>query len=240
MGLKAKVTEILRMGHVAEQAYLESFSKEEKALAGESGDWAPKDIVAHMTAWKDEVVSNYEAFRSGKTFPEPVHFEVRNEEFFEQNRDFSWEEVLEFHATTYQRMLEMLDGLSDAELASGGEMPYQGGAPFWRLIIGIAYSHPMSHLRDSFLARGEPAKALDLQEQAHKRLSELDDSEGWRGALQYNRACTYSLAGEHDKALGFLREALQIYPGLKDWSKKDPDLESLREHPDYDAIYATD
>ena len=35
-----------------------------------------------------------------------------------------------------------------------------------------------------------------------------------------------------------LKKGLRLNPSLTDWSKEDTDLDSLREEPDYQAIYA--
>jgi len=55
--------------------------------------------------------------------------------------------------------------------------------------------------------------------------------------VRYNLACCYALAGQAEKAMDALREALRLAPDLTEWSKQDPDLVSLRERPDYQSLY---
>lgn len=237
MGLKVKVEKLVRLGHDAEQAYIDALTAQEKAVVGKSDDWSPKDIVAHMTVWKEQVVLSYQASKRGETEPVQADYQALNAQFFEKYKDLSWEEVLEYREKTQQSLLTELETMKEADLKRTEGIPMQGGRPFWRMVVGISYTHPMGHLRDPILARGDFAQAVEMQEQICRLLSELADDESWMGAQQYNLACTYSLVGQKEKAIRILREALKMTPELTDWSREDPDFEPIREHPDYKAIY---
>lgn len=237
MGLKTKVEKLVHLGHEAIQAYIDALTDEEKSIVGKSDDWSPKDIVAHMTVWKEQIVLSYQASKRGETEPVQADYQAVNTEFFEKHRSLSWEEVLSYHEDTHRALLAELETMTEDDLKCTEGIPMQGGRPFWRMVVGIAYTHPMVHLRDPVLARGDFAQAVEMQEQICKLLSELDDDDSWMGAQQYNLACTYSLVGQKEKAIRILREALKMTPELVDWSKEDPDFEPIREHPDYKAIY---
>jgi hypothetical protein len=235
---KEKIQELVRLAHDAEQSYIETLSAEEKAAIGESDDWAPKDILAHMAAWKEQTVINYQAAKRGGEVPEQGDYQDLNAQFFEKHRNRSWEEILEYREQWQQSLLENLDAMSETDLNRTEGVPGQGERPFWRMIVGTAYVHPLIHLRDPILARGDFEQAVEMQEQVCSLLSELDDDEGWLGGQQYNLACIYSLVGQKNKAISILRKALKMSPSLKEWSKEDPDFELIREHPEYKAIYA--
>jgi tetratricopeptide (TPR) repeat protein len=236
--MKAKVDKLVRLGHQAIQEYIEALTDEEKAIVGKSDDWAPKDILAHMTAWKEQIVLNYQASKRGEIEPVQADYQAVNAEFFEKYGSLSWDEVLSYHEDTHQALLAELEIMTDDDLKCTEGIPMQGGRPFWRMVVGISYTHPMGHLRDPVLARGEFERAVEMQEEICQLLSELDDDQSWMGAQQYNLACTYSLVGQKEKAITILRKALKMTPELVDWSKEDPDFEPIREHPDYKAIYA--
>lgn len=55
------------------------------------------------------------------------------------------------------------------------------------------------------------------------------------GALNYQLACFCSLAGRHDEAMEHLRKAFTGDPRARDWAAKDPDLDPIRDRPDYPA-----
>ena len=54
----------------------------------------------------------------------------------------------------------------------------------------------------------------------------------------YNTACAYALKGERDKAVEFLKKAVE--EGFTDFSHiaRDPDLDSIRDHPGYKELMA--
>jgi serine/threonine protein kinase/Flp pilus assembly protein TadD len=54
--------------------------------------------------------------------------------------------------------------------------------------------------------------------------------------LLYNVACTYAVLGQPEKALSTLEHAIDKGYGHKDWLMHDPDFESIRETPRFQAI----
>ena len=52
----------------------------------------------------------------------------------------------------------------------------------------------------------------------------------------YNAACNLALLGESERALDGLERALEAGVAVGDWIKHDPDFESLRSHPRFQAI----
>ncbi len=52
----------------------------------------------------------------------------------------------------------------------------------------------------------------------------------------YNVACLYALEGQTEKALSCLEEAIGRGFGRKDWIEHDPDLDSLRGDPRFQAL----
>jgi adenylate cyclase len=55
-------------------------------------------------------------------------------------------------------------------------------------------------------------------------------------ATLYNVACFYSLAGEADRALDLLEQAVQLGGGYADWFAHDADLKAVRQHPRFQAL----
>jgi Flp pilus assembly protein TadD len=52
----------------------------------------------------------------------------------------------------------------------------------------------------------------------------------------YNLACSQSLSGQADAALGSLHRAAQWGYGDADWMREDPDLEEIRDHPGFQEL----
>jgi serine/threonine protein kinase/Flp pilus assembly protein TadD len=58
-----------------------------------------------------------------------------------------------------------------------------------------------------------------------------DDSQ-----MIYNTACFYAVQGMHDDALDCLEKAVSLGWGHREWMDNDPDFESLRGHPRFEAL----
>src|SRR5262245_24618208 len=59
--------------------------------------------------------------------------------------------------------------------------------------------------------------------------------------VYYNSACTMVRAGQQDRALELLREAVRRVPGyMRDWPRRDPDLAPLHRHPEFVAMFGVE
>jgi tetratricopeptide (TPR) repeat protein len=126
-----------------------------------------------------------------------------------------------------------LDDVHDAQ-----RFESQQGQPLWRGVAGNGCTHPIMHLAEAYVKRGQAAYAAAMMESLSVELVRLDDSPRWLGVVRYNLACYYALAGETARAIEALRDALRLHPGLLEWSKEDADLASLRDESDYMALYS--
>ena len=139
--------------------------------------------------------------------------------------------------TGIQRMREATALLSENDLQRNDFYPWEEGLPLWRSIVSDIYTHPVIHLADWHIKRGNPARAAEMYQEMTGRLTSLDDSPEWQGTIRYNNACSFSLLGDKETAINELREALKLNPGLTDWSQKDPDFEPIRSEAEYKALY---
>ncbi len=76
---------------------------------------------------------------------------------------------------------------------------------------------------------GEKEKGLEWANRA--RAIDPDD-----GGILYNVACLFALEGRKDDAIGCLTQAFKAGFGDVDWIAHDPDLESLRDDPRFQAL----
>lgn len=75
------------------------------------------------------------------------------------------------------------------------------------------------------------AQAIDALERA---LREHPDD----ALLHYNLACYWSLAGDADRSLGALRQALDRDPDLRALVEDEPDFDAVRESPGFAEVLA--
>jgi serine/threonine protein kinase/Tfp pilus assembly protein PilF len=81
----------------------------------------------------------------------------------------------------------------------------------------------------AWVYRGEPERALEW---ARRALTiDPDDS-----SVLYNVACTYATLGRHDDAIMGLEKAVKNGFGHREWIENDPDLQSLRGDPRFEAL----
>jgi TolB-like protein/Tfp pilus assembly protein PilF len=68
-----------------------------------------------------------------------------------------------------------------------------------------------------------------------ERALEIDPHDA---GVRYNVACLYSLEERPDQAIQCLEEAVKAGFGHRDWIEHDPDLDSLRDNPQFQALVA--
>jgi tetratricopeptide (TPR) repeat protein len=85
-------------------------------------------------------------------------------------------------------------------------------------------------------------RKLGRDEEAQQHLARArellsgDDHYNWACDDHYNWACIEAIAGNGNKALAHLEQALAQRPGLRAWARRDPDLEALHGHPRFEAL----
>ena len=92
----------------------------------------------------------------------------------------------------------------------------------------------------------DEARAYSLGASVLIRLGETERSKQWTQQamtlapndplILYNAACNLAMLGESDRALDGLERALEAGVSVGDWIQHDPDFESLRSHPRFQAI----
>lgn len=237
MEIKPKLIALIERGCEQEQALFASLSEDERAVKGKPDRWSPKDVIAHLAAWKTRMADNLAAAARGEAPVRYDDFEETNARDFEAYRDEPWPKILEKATTACRQLVEQVEQRSEAELRSAELLPSQEDRPLWRSIAGNSYMHPLMHLSQIYAERGGVEFATEMQKEAARLLAELDESQTWQGVVRYNLACHYALVGERQEAIAGLQEALELNPGLTEWSKEDPDFASIRREPGYAALY---
>jgi len=238
MDLKHKVLNLLDRAYEGEQTFVAKLSDEERVAVGALEQWSAKDLLAHIVAWKERLVREIAAAPSIEGPSAAIDIDQVNAEIFEEHRDRSWADILGWSEHVHESLVESTEAMDDDDLVDIQAAPRPDGRPLWRLVAGTSYTHSLLHLAQYYTDRGEAHYATELWEEAAVLLPQLDDSPTWLGTTRYNLACHYALSGQHERAISELREALQLNPDLTEWSKEDPDFASIREDPDYQALYS--
>ena len=235
MNRKTALLDAIRYIASLEQDFIASVPEADRQAVGTPERWSAKDIIAHNTAWKDDMYRRL----AGEELPPIVDIDAINAEQFVTYQDKPWEELVNFTLFVQAILESTVEGLDPEELEGYKLLGWPEGTPVWRSIAGTTCIHPLVHLSENAVERGDAQYAVQLQKNAAPILAEIDDSTQWRGNLVYNLACQYALAGDSQNAILQLGEALRLNPDLAEWSQQDSDLDSLRSHPAYQVLYAT-
>ena len=234
--MKDKLTELLQKGHEVEEEFIAVLSDQERHASGSIEHWTAKDTLAHNAYWRKHHAEDVLAVLAGES-PVEVEDDQINAEVYSRYKDQSWEEVEALVEAGLKRMGEALAALSEDDLQRHDFYPWEQGRPLWREIVGNIYTHPIIHLSDWHIKRGDPSHAARMYQEMTAQLAGLDDSPEWQGTIRYNNACSFSLLGDKETAINELREALKLNPGLIEWSQQDTDLEPIRGEAEYKALF---
>ena len=237
MTLKERLLALLELAHGEEQKLCVSLDVNEKSEVGEPEQWSARDIMLHLVYWKEYLVRSIGATLQGESPDVRGDVDTINREVFEANKNTSWDDTLMRLDRAHESASTCVRSVPDEKLIDTNTLPWQEGRPFWRIIAGTGYWHPIIHLAEYYFRRGDNDYAVKLNERAADLTRELSDDPDWLGIVKYNLACCYALAGQHERAINELKGALKLNPGLTEWSREDSDLAAIREYDNYKSLY---
>ncbi len=132
---------------------------------GSFGEWTFKDLLAHLTGWRQTTAARLEAGLRGEEpiFPWPAHLDEEadldeiNRWFFETNRDKPLPAVLRESRETFERVERAIAALPEADLLEPGRFPWLGDDALGPAVVGGTLGHyHEEHEPDirAWLARG--------------------------------------------------------------------------------------
>jgi tetratricopeptide (TPR) repeat protein len=237
MDIKPKITHLLEWTIEQELSFIAELSEAEKSATGTYEHWAIKDTLAHIAAWKIHITENLALAYNNQTPVNIEDYEAVNKEIFEAHHRLPWTVIEHGIQAANANLMARLQRISEEDLCDPQRFAWQEGQPLWRGIAGNSFFHPLTHLATLFIERGKPERARRMLKEAARLAEETDRSPEWRGAAIYNLACCYAQTGFTELAIENLKTAFEIQPDLIEWSKKDPDLDSIRQQPAYQALY---
>lgn len=238
MPMKTRLLDLMRRARSDEQAFLDALDPDERQAVGSLDRWSARDMVAHNMEWRARLAERLAAARRGEVTEEVQDFLLLNDEMFELHAHDLWPDLLASVEQSYEVITREVEALTEEQLLDPQYAPGLNGQAVWRRVAGTCFSHPLSHYAQYYVERGQPVRAIELQERGTQTLLALEDSPGWRAVNVYNLACVYALAGRAGQAIDHLREAFRLNPPLAEWARQDTDLVSLRGAPDFQALYA--
>jgi hypothetical protein len=133
--------------------------------AGAAGMWSVRDLIAHLTSYDRWFVNAAEAQLRGEPPPtdgtEWMDWDERNAIHHQRTLHLSLDEVLTDSRQTYNRLLELVELLSEEFLVEPQQPPGMT-QPFvvWKQLRGNTYDHYRLHMQDvwAWLAKSPSLK----------------------------------------------------------------------------------
>ncbi|MBN2258616.1 MAG: ClbS/DfsB family four-helix bundle protein [Anaerolineaceae bacterium] len=211
-------------------------SDEEKTQKGTARQWSARDTIAHIAHWYGVMAADLAGPRD-RPAVDYGDFTKINDQIFHEHESQEWSEIMALLNHSIDSIVGSLEHLSTKELMDPEAFKWTNGQPLWRWLAGIGYNHTTGHLGELYRSRGQAEHCVHLMKRSMHLLNDLIDEPTWHAVNNYNIACAYSLSGQVEKALPFLKTAFREDPKLKDWAKQDPDLVSLQKLDGFKSLY---
>ena len=219
-GLRAGLIDGILAARAAERDVLAALDPGVRDAAAADGGWSPKDVQAHLTAWKARTGERLRALRVGLSEPIEVETDEANAMFHAERSGWTWNRVLDDADATTEELVAEIEAASDETIS----LPRISGT-----IMGNGSEHTLTHLAPIAAAVGLESRTLELAD----AITAIIDRGGWpaRAAAyaRYNLACFHALSGNLDVARALLRQALPEDEDLRDFAPTDDDLIALRD-----------
>lgn len=236
MDKKSQLLELLNKSQQSELRFISDLNEEERAMSGTAQDWAVKDEIAHVAAWKAITSERFRAFMAGEEPQDYDGLDAFNDELFQRHKEDSWQEVQDFHERAYQELIEQVQLITENDLLDGQRYDWLRGRSFWRRMLHTGYFHPQVHIAFYYSNQGDKDRGNQLMEEITNTLLTMDETPHWQGQSIYNLACFYALSGNKERAIDNLGRAFSLSSDMVEWSREDTDLASIWEEPGYRAL----
>jgi hypothetical protein len=193
--------------------------------AGTIGEWSPKDVLAHLGAWRAVEARRLEARASGGAASpddpgpdEPI--DESNANLQALHRDKPWEVVVAEADATIDGLITAVDQSSTDVLCECDDGSVAG--------IGVnGVNHGVGHLPEiaELVGGGARFDAFARQVETVLRAGHVPPRDS--GTILYNIACAQALSGELDDARRLLGAAFARRHDLAELAPNDPDLAAL-------------
>ena len=233
--MKGKMLEVVEGTHQNVLNLVSGLSEEEKQAKGNLQRWSAKDLLIHLNFWGKHFLTQMDNSLKGERVPlAGDYYNQVNDGVLYENMDKPFEEAFKEYQEVYPALVKKLQEFSEEDLQDKERFTWLEGRTMIDRVIGNLCWHAESHIADFLVKKGQLEEATRLQEALTEKIKVFPI---WNATAVYNLGCFYALNGMSVKAIACLKESFQNRPDLLDWSKKDSDLDSLRELPEFQELY---
>jgi hypothetical protein len=220
--LRAGLVEALRNARAVEAEIFAALDAAERDASGTDGGWSAKDVLAHLSAWRQRQADRLAARREGREDPPSSGIEIDelNARIQAERAGWTWDQVVADAESSAQALIAETSASGDDALAD---------AKVVGSILGDGPEHDLGHIGPLAAGAGLDSRVLHLADAT----AAIIDRGGWPSRpaafARYNLACYHALAGHLDVARSLLRQALPAEEELRAQAPRDDDLIALRD-----------
>jgi len=232
---KQKILDLVQNTYADLMDLVALLSPQEKKAKGDLKLWSAKDMIAHLNFWGRHFINQLDKLAKNDKIPMAGdYYDQVNDGILYEHMNQTLEDALSEYQQIHAELLKKYKAFSAEDLSDPKKFAWLEGRPMSDRILGNSVWHPQSHFADFYVKRGKLGKATQMQEALTDKLKVFPT---WGATAAYNLACFYTLNGMKEKAIPNLKDAFKLRPDLIEWSKQDSDLNSLRELPEFKALY---
>lgn len=236
MSRTKSLTDVLEYGLECVRKVGGALPEAQRERSGTYDVWAAKDGMNHIAEWLSRDISRIESADFPLESTAADQIDDVNRAIFDSHSGKTWDETMTFVESTFTSALELANDLGEAGLERRRSFSNGNERAQWHMLAAHGLMHVIPHLTLICRRSGLDQLPEEMELKTADLLLSLDRTPSFAGTVKYNLACHYALHGEEAKAMPLLREAFELEASLKEWSKSDEDLDSLRESAQFQSL----
>jgi uncharacterized protein (TIGR03083 family) len=148
---------VLETARARLDAALDGLDPDELTVPGPVGEWSVKDLLAHITAWDVDLLTNLGKFKRGqkpgRTAWDSDGIQAQNTAWHAELKDRPLERVVADFDSVHEQLLRQVRGLTDAELEAPAD--WLQGRPLFQYFVDHVVTHENEHAAELARWRSE-------------------------------------------------------------------------------------
>jgi tetratricopeptide (TPR) repeat protein len=206
------------------------FAADAKAETPHPTGWPAALLLVHVATWREQLLIGLSQAEDGGEPQPPGNVDEFNAVELTRGAGVQLADAV---ARSEERLAELID-----RWKTMGDRPFHWyvARTTGEALVRNSYSHPRNHIAEHFIELGNPDRGHQLYEETAAELRKAGAPGHTLGAAIYNLACARVAEGRHHDALRLLEEAIRLRDDLRTTAAGDPDLEPLRDNPQFQAV----
>ena len=228
--MKAKLQRLIEAGRAKEaEVLMPNIDDSEPDVPGR---WTTKDVVAHMTSWREVATGEINSLLTGSSVPEiSDDDDLENEKFYARTHPLPAQSILESARHSWAELAAAVDACTEEDLLRPRPR-YPSSQKLFHVVTGN-YFHVGEHIGYWYSDQGNQAEAEKAALWSYELVSSVMPEDERRGVAEYNLACFYAKQGQGAQALPHVARAFELRPDLRDSARTDSDLTPIRSDPEF-------